>query len=195
MICAPKKNRVILVGNGAGCLGAGLGPEIDSGRYDVVRFNMYRTAGFERDVGTRTDVHVLSGGLYVQGVNFASGVPQKLIAEPARSDNHKRVAARRASSELGTVGVLPDRTGLFWPSTGFIAIQNYVAAGVPVYLLGFDQDSRHYWTSAGGREARGFGGHDAARERRVIAEYIRAGRAFVLGKSNPPYPDAPEYGK
>jgi glycosyltransferase involved in cell wall biosynthesis len=47
---------VAVVGNGPGCLGAGLGPEIDA--HDlVVRFNNYPT-GYEADYGARTDVWV-----------------------------------------------------------------------------------------------------------------------------------------
>lgn len=51
------KPRVIIVGNGPSLQGSGLGEFIDE--FDiVVRFNSYRTAGYEKDVGSKIDIYV-----------------------------------------------------------------------------------------------------------------------------------------
>lgn len=55
---------VAVVGNGPSEIGTGHGTRIDS--YDkVVRFNNYKTAGFESDYGTKTSVWVTSAGVDV----------------------------------------------------------------------------------------------------------------------------------
>lgn len=51
--------NTIVIGNGKSLIGLGLGPLVDS--YDrIVRFNEFKTEGFEADVGTRTDIHVVN---------------------------------------------------------------------------------------------------------------------------------------
>lgn len=50
-----KKPRTIVVGNGPSITGRGLGEYIDSFE-NVVRINNFKTEGFEKDVGTKTDV-------------------------------------------------------------------------------------------------------------------------------------------
>ncbi len=49
------KHRVIIVGNGPSLLGKGRGETID-GHDEVVRFNLFKTGAFSRDVGSRTTV-------------------------------------------------------------------------------------------------------------------------------------------
>ena len=56
----PRNERsIIVVGNGESLRDSGLGSVIDS--YEtVVRFNHFKTKGFEKDVGTKTSVWVLA---------------------------------------------------------------------------------------------------------------------------------------
>lgn len=52
-----KDQQIAIVGNGPSELGTGNGPTIDQHEY-VVRFNNYKTEGFEEDYGKRTDIWV-----------------------------------------------------------------------------------------------------------------------------------------
>jgi hypothetical protein len=52
-----KNQQIAIVGNGPSELGTRNGPAIDQNKY-VIRFNNYKTAGFEEDYGTRTDIWV-----------------------------------------------------------------------------------------------------------------------------------------
>lgn len=57
--------KTIVIGNGSTLLGKGLGKEVDS--YDrVIRLNEYKTEGFEEDLGSKTDVHLVNGGVVLQ---------------------------------------------------------------------------------------------------------------------------------
>ncbi len=48
--------RIIVIGNGSSVLDHEYGSIIDSGEYDVCRFNNFRTEGFEKHIGSRTDI-------------------------------------------------------------------------------------------------------------------------------------------
>ena len=56
---------VILVGNGESLLGSNMGEKIDS--YDtVVRFDGLNIEGYEKDVGTKTDILVLDSFMFLK---------------------------------------------------------------------------------------------------------------------------------
>ena len=60
---------VVIVGNGTGLLGTGLGPVIDS--FDtVVRMGRCVTTGFEKDYGTKVDVYGINWFLIEKLLNF-----------------------------------------------------------------------------------------------------------------------------
>jgi hypothetical protein len=49
-------NKILVIGNGKSVLDKNYGKIIDEGDWQVVRFNNYQTSGFEKKVGSRTDI-------------------------------------------------------------------------------------------------------------------------------------------
>jgi len=60
------KDKILLVGSGASLLNSGLGATIDNFDGKVCRFNMYNTKGYEKDVGSKTDIWCLNSMIYYQ---------------------------------------------------------------------------------------------------------------------------------
>jgi hypothetical protein len=145
----------IIVGNGRSVLGLGAGSAVDSFQ-TVVRFNDYQIEGYEADVGSRTDVWVVSDWTCLK---LFSKYPERtiptLIAVPYRFMGKPYYHERRAEVErdltpeqrqrctfvpVEVVQRLVDENhfGDRWPSSGLITI-SYMLNSVPrVHLHGFD---------------------------------------------------------
>lgn len=151
---------VVLVGNGFSVLRGNRGKQIDD--FDViVRFNRFELAGYEEQVGTRTDVWCRNEGVH-------GGTPEIPIRSGARAlllaSNHDRTERHQAViSELG--GKFPcfdlisrevwDRVrgemGGVEPSSGTLAITHIIRFVSPVYTVGFDcmAAGQHHYFEAG----------------------------------------------
>lgn len=164
-----------MVGNGPSVLARSTGSLVD--QYDlVVRFNDFVTIGYERMVGSRTDVWVRNfeskdrefDGLTVflypkrfHGSNqvrtFMSGRRFDDVVDP---DLYERV-----DREIGF------DTG--WSSSGCVAIRYFLSQGHHVSLLGFDHFSGglHYYEDRRG----GFRFHGPDKERAFVDRLVSEG--------------------
>lgn len=138
-----RGQRVAVVGN-ATPPGA-LGCEID-GHDVVVRFNNYRTAGFEALVGVRCNIRVLTGWLDVEHREdrclevspFLAAAPESANLERFNADNVRPVLA----AEIDVHPALP----MARPSTGLAFVTLCRLLGVMPALFNFDGfRSPHYW--------------------------------------------------
>lgn len=90
-------SNVCIVGNGASLLGRGLGETIDS-HAQVVRFNEFKIAGFEGDVGCKTDIW-----FYNRDSEHPSIVTRLTQAQPKRMFVHEWNIADTAPLRLDTL--------------------------------------------------------------------------------------------
>lgn len=74
-------DRVMLVGNSPRLIGAGLGESIDAADF-VIRLNDFELAGFERDVGTRTDLWFSSANRVARPNAGAADFSRIWLAQP-----------------------------------------------------------------------------------------------------------------
>jgi len=179
----------VLVGNGPSLLSKRLGSVIDA-HDEVVRFNCYKTAGFEKHVGSKTTVWSTFGKgtdpetpnrfqkvLFIHGdrgdpttrdkkvfripISFYEG----LRSEIRSISNHKKAASVN-------------------PTSGFLVARWLLSQGVKhISLAGFDHFSKatcsqhHYWdTKAYGRPE----DHDGDAERLLLIPWLHAGRLSYL---------------
>lgn len=151
---------VAVIGNGPGVLAREAGDRLEA--CDLVcRFNDFRTDGFERYVGSRTDLWVChASSMHLKAMDR---FPAVLLANPSPNhDHHRRVVTRflrRALSagaaplfvDLDTVANLRRFTGVLpaasHPSTGLIALYWLLGQGARPLVHGFDNFSaaRHHY--------------------------------------------------
>ena len=156
--------KVILIGNGSSVMDHEHGSLIDS--FDVVvRFNRFRTKGFEKNVGTKTTHWIivdsgwqwLSG--YVDGVegsdpkvletfeNVMFSIPGfKFDAEVNKLSqlnlDPKKYSVITSDIEVAINNVVDFRPQ--WPTTGLIAMQFFSTMYKDVYTYGFDGHNKRY---------------------------------------------------
>lgn len=184
----------VLVGNGPSSLGSGLGARIDAFS-EVLRFNDYKLAGFESDVGTKTTLWSCYGAnaqrqrpdpparvIYLHG---AKSGPDWY--EPAELWRVPVAFYDRVRADVRTVSKLPaERKEGLLPSAGLVTLcwlLEYHRAS-RVALAGFDHFSRdgigvkhHYWLSGRFTAPQE---HDAEAERVLFEELLGDGRCFRL---------------
>lgn len=138
---------VLLIGNGSSVLEEELGEKIDNFNGTVVRMNSYQTKGFEKQVGTRTDVWftcVCRGhepGMsdpHIKDVIFVSHLKEK------DRENHPhwiKIKKRYPNVRMTSIPLMNytrQRMSHVWPSTGAVALMTYFGHGHDVYLHGID---------------------------------------------------------
>jgi len=135
--------KTIVVGNGGSLLGRDMGDAIDS--YDqVVRFNRCPTKGFEKHVGTKTDVWVISihGAIGRFAWPNKEPQPRTILCPPFQSYASLEGLERefRTKFELMPIEVAKEVESLFggYPSTGLLATYLFK----PCTIIGFD-----HWSS------------------------------------------------
>ena len=183
---------VVLVGNGPSVIGRSLGHRID--QFDeIVRFNRYRIAGFEEDVGTRTTIWSTFGHGYLPGddnqrpsrILFVYGdrghpayQPQEMQRIPL--DYYKATKTRMLALSNKHEG--QKQQGM---SSGFMAAIYFLDfLRIPkIALVGFDHfrkdksGQHHYYNpKTYGRPPELDGDAEAA----VLADYAAAGRVEYL---------------
>ena len=172
-----ESKRILIIGNGPT---GKIGKQVDSGDALVLRFNDFKIAGFEEQVGTRTDIHFINGSLYL--FSFLPGMMwsppgAKVIAGEPRSGirNAQLLNERARKSDEIIIDRTPPRVPI--ASSGLIAIFHYLGLGYDVAIAGFLQSDAHYWVKGGVKEDYGFasGRHDAALEREIIEGLVKYG--------------------
>jgi len=138
-----KQIKVILVGNGTSVLDSKRGHTIDS--FDiVVRFNDFRIEGFEEYVGERTNIWFTCGDAHLEEANKFN----RVILHTWEYENNffvkefgkKRKFEMTKKNEVSKIPVL-------YPSTGLIAIHQFIKEFGYVTIVGFDwweREEHHY---------------------------------------------------
>ncbi|WP_284294780.1 glycosyltransferase family 29 protein [Luteimicrobium album] len=187
---------VAVVGNGPGCLGAGLGPEIDA--HDlVVRFNNY-PSGYEADYGARTDVWVRGAHRDVrdrpeiedlQLVVWEMDFFRNLLELPEHGDVLHRDTqfSPEKVTHVGTASkqALRDASGLLLPTSGAQLLWLLREArgdlrGVDVYgfsTIDGSEELGHYFDALGDMGHRHDAGGEGAFLRSLLADGTRGAGA------------------
>jgi len=197
-----QRRGVIIIGNGRSVLGHEAGEAVDQ-FHTVVRFNEYQIEGYERFVGTRTDVWVMSDYTAVkllQKYEKTRTMPV-LIAIPWRFMGKDYYETRRADLEAELKAALPEvykrvtfiagevgkdlignyEFGDRWPSSGLLTIWSFLHGKTPpeLYLHGFDffkqiDGKIHYM------EDTHKANHDAKQEERVCQDLCKEKRVQFI---------------
>lgn len=147
---------VIAIGNGPSIAGAGLGPFIDS-HDTVIRFNNYRTAGHEPDVGTRTTHWVTCG--YKVAPRDTTGLLEILMplngpAGPGWEKHWSGLVAEHERTGIAIARLSPALIGRIAAgaapkfSAGAAAIGYYLEQFPHLHIAGFDHfdsTTHHYF--------------------------------------------------
>jgi hypothetical protein len=188
-IPVPLDSTCVLVGNGPSLMSKKLGGIIDA--YDeVVRFNSYKTVGFEKHTGRKTTVWSTFGKgtlpespesfnkvLFIHGDRGDPATKDKQVFRiPISFYEHLRSEIRSISTHK--------KSGSVNPTSGFLVARWLLAAGVNhLSLAGFDHFSKaksgqhHYW------DAKAYGrpeDHDGDAERLLLLPWLHAGRLSYL---------------
>ena len=155
--------RVIIVGNGPSALTQKLGSVIDD--FDVVvRFNNYKTAGFEKWIGSKTTIWAASDNMLpgkdMDGIDEALFVPMPRLVR----EDHRNVQRFRKAYQKKLVEITPDEQKKVydwydldmydsdsWPTTGAIVVRYLIERYGRVVVYGFDffvngaKGDIHYW--------------------------------------------------
>ena len=145
----------VIIGNGRSVLGLGAGPTVD--RYDtVIRFNDYQIEGYERDIGSKVDVWVMSDWTIAtllhkypeRRVPVLCAIPYRFMGKPYYHERRAELEAELPPAMLSRITFVPaetvqrmveeNRFGDRWPSSGLITIVHMLMAKDKVYLHGFD---------------------------------------------------------
>lgn len=146
--------KTILVGNGGSLASLSLGNHIDS--FDrVIRFNEYRTKGFEHQVGTKTDLVIVNEGYLKGQLKLEDPTKPVMLSVPW----YKRTEGCLWSRLFYNTNLLINsesscrrichyyRDANYWPSTGLLALAHFLELG-PCDVLGLDHfifHQHHYF--------------------------------------------------
>lgn len=137
----PKK--VLLIGNGTSILDHEIGHKIDD--FDtVVRFNSYTTKGYEKYIGTKTDIWFTCMDKHIDNINNYNQVIVHSWFNESDCELFKKLKSKR--SDITKIKDI-NYHDLKGPSTGLIAIDYFLSNNCEVYLHGFDwwdRDKHHY---------------------------------------------------
>ena len=179
----------VLVGNGPSVIKKKLGLAIDA-HDEVIRFNAFKTRGFEAHTGRKTTVWSTFGKgsfpedagafnkiIYIHGASGSPDVQGKEVFRiPAAFYQRLRQDIRAISNHRNAANLIP--------TSGFLVTMWLLHNRVQrVHLAGFDHFSKltdqthHYWDSkASGRPEE----HDGDAERLLLTPWVLAGRVSYL---------------
>jgi len=166
------------------CVGPPLGHLVECLGLRVARLNEQPTVGYEAQVGTRTDIRVVNGVVaekYAEALAKSATLPGlpglPLLAIPPTSQ-HTSLGDRLPTLNVYPQAVPADTRG--WPqvaTTGLATIAFLLGFCPRVVILGFSFGIAHYFEE---NEHPGTS-HDYVAERRIVADWIAAGRVVELG--------------
>lgn len=148
--------NVLLIGNGSSVMDRELGSRIDSDEFDVViRFNRYSTDGYEKYVGTKTNIWVLHDGHYNKITEERLNELDKILFFiPKFKYDLLKDELANTFSEYDKVGFISKdiedeinrvvNFGQKWPPVGLITITWCLHNFDDIYLYGFDGFSKNY---------------------------------------------------
>lgn len=187
---------IVLVGNGPSLASGELGKKIDS--FDeVIRFNTYKTVGFENQVGAKTTIwatHTSGNGKFLKPDGPVTSWPKKMMLVhgkhppympdflyrvPLAFYNELRREIQEATSLTGE-----DKRRLL-PTSGFIIAMWLLRVGTvgKLAVAGFDHFSKvkshrhHYWNPQSYKKPKE---HDGEAEALIFDGLVKAGKVEYL---------------
>lgn len=168
------KNKILIIGNGPSALKELRGYEIDNFEGKIVRFNHYQLTGYERHIGTRTDILVLGQLDVIEQLNEDYDY---ILLYQARLDGGEGLRKIRKLSSHNKVKFFPldkkDRLKIILemskdiePTTGLVAICWFFKNGNDIYIYGFDFSDSDYFASIKNDESHTL--HDLNKENNYI---------------------------
>ena len=168
--------NVILVGNGSSIKDKENGVLIDS--FDtVVRFNSYKTEGYELYTGTKTDIWFTVNRCHIKDINSFKDVyihSWEKNESKCELTKYIRKYANAKKIDHDLILSMPIKA----PSTGLIAIYYFIEKYGSVIITGFDwwdREEHHY----GDKEVRGTL-HKPKEEHRIIMELVKENKLKFL---------------
>ena len=173
------KRNLIIVGNGSSLLDKDNGKTIDGFDY-VLRFNSFKTKGFEKYTGKKTDIWFTVNGHHINTINnFKEVYVHSWQWDKEKCKLYQRLIKKRKDCiKIERNFVKENIPVLDAPSTGIIAIFFFLPKFEKITITGFDWWSRtkhHY----GDNEKRG-SLHNPNEEFKVISKLINDGRVVFL---------------
>lgn len=166
--------KILLIGNGPCALDEERGAEIDDFEGKIVRFNGYHIDGYEKHIGTRTDI------LFIGQLNMNNGQLDKeydyIVLYQAKLDGGMGLRKLKEQSPHNEIKFYPicDKDKLkdmlemphkLEPTTGCMAIVWFLNRKCDVYLYGFDFTTRGFDYFPSNKTMTDEKCHDTARER------------------------------
>ncbi|WP_082573006.1 glycosyltransferase family 29 protein [Ensifer sp. Root558] len=192
-----KAIKVLVVGNAPTLLEREIGDKID--KFDVViRVNNFRTGGYEKFVGSKTDYALISPAC-MESAELRALDPSKVFVSGSNlRDDYDKISKRLMDENRGCK-VLPPQENVLkssiyvdgmriemdfdlakdqWPSTGIIAVQwarDRHGKAADVYVHGFDfySDNRTTLSRYFGVTTKSDGKHDFDREKAYLNSLIQ----------------------
>lgn len=151
------QKSIIIVGNGSSLINSNIGEKIDS--FDsVVRFNSYKIKGYEKDVGTKTNILFTCNRSHISDAKMYD----RIIVHSWQWDENKDAIFQdfnkiRKCEKTTREFVRSRMDKKYCPSTGLIAIHMILEDSrykKPVFIVGFDwwETEKHHY---GDNERRG----------------------------------------
>lgn len=164
-------SNTIIVGNGTSILDYENGEKIDSFQH-VVRFNSYKTFGYEKYTGIKTNILFTVSLYHIKDIHLYDRVVVHNWLFSKEEDEVYQAISKIRNCEKTTKETI-DKIPCKDPSTGLIAIYMLLEDNVhtkPLYLTGFDwweREAHHY----GDNELRG-NLHKPKEEYKVLTNLI-----------------------
>ncbi len=163
----PSNNlkKVLIVGNSPNILKYEVGNKIDEFDY-VIRINDFKTKGFEKYVGSKTDYWLTSfspaidirqvesfKGIFTANSNWTDGVFNSRIKRIVPNSHLNKVEVLSKNSLTKLKKRIGYTNSLKWPTSGLLAIESAIQKfkGCEIYIHGFSffkESSKyvsHYW--------------------------------------------------
>lgn len=140
------KNKVLIIGNGPCIFDSYRGKEIDDFEGRIIRINGYKIEGYEKHIGTKTDIFVIGQLdlkeqlqlqydyilLYLSGLDGGRGLKRLQEISP---HNEIKLFPMKEIKKLKELLLLSKRIA---PTTGLIAIHWFMRSDIDLYIHGFD---------------------------------------------------------
>jgi len=172
--------EVLLIGNGPSCLDKELGELIDS-HETVIRFNDFETKGYEKHVGTKTDVWVKTK---MSSKHITKNFKSKFYVYPniiRCTEEEKKILVNDGFNVIpvkfyNKVNKLLD-AGNLWATTGLVMIYYFIEKGYNVKIHGFDffENGVHYY-----KDDNKMIGHRPDLEKALVNNLINKGEVKLL---------------
>lgn len=194
-----NQNTIVIVGNGPSVLNREMGRQIDN--FDtVVRINNFVTEGYEKYVGSRTDIWTRSGSDMIKERDTSSfDSVLWLVALPAWERRRDKIdeIRRKIKRSVRNSGeeILVNKTEIkritekyfregkeVRPTTGLYTVFYFLERFPKLAIYGFDFFNNHkikMWYFDNATKSK-MNGHDIVLEKRIMEEFVSCGKVVVL---------------